>query len=110
MVEALLRRYGAEAVPMLEQAAPSERVPLAGGRFLRCEVAFSFSHECAASLSDVLERRVRAAVFARGQGLDDLEQSAAAAASALGLDAAGAEAQKQAYRARVQTRYRIAPA
>ncbi len=110
LVSALLRRYGVEAVAMLEQAPASERVPLAGGRFLRCEVAFSFSHECAANLSDVLERRVRAAVFARGQGLDDLDQSALAAARALGLDAAGAEAQKQAYRARVQTRYRIAPA
>jgi glycerol-3-phosphate dehydrogenase len=110
VAHALLRRYGAEAVRMLEQAPESERVPLSGGRFLRCEVAFSFSHECAANLSDVLERRVRAAVFARGQGLDDLDQSADAAARALGLDAAGADAQKEAYRARVQTRYRIAPA
>jgi hypothetical protein len=53
---------------------------------------------------------VRAAVFARGQGLIDLDQSGELAARALGLDAAAAEAQKQAYRARIQTRYRIAAA
>jgi glycerol-3-phosphate dehydrogenase len=110
IVRGLLRRYGAEAMRMLEQAPERERIPLSGGHFLRCEVAFSFSHECAANLSDVLERRVRAAVFARGQGLDDLDQSAGAAARALGLSAADADVQKEAYRARVQTRYRIAPA
>lgn len=106
----LLRRYGQAALGMLEQAPASERAALSAGHFLRCEVAFSFTHECAANLSDVLERRVRAAVFARGQGLLDLEQSGEVAAQALGLDAAGAEAQKQAYRARIQTRYRIAAA
>jgi glycerol-3-phosphate dehydrogenase len=110
IVHALLRRYGAEAVRVLEQAPERERIPLSGGRFLLCEVTFSFSHECAANLSDVLERRVRAAVFARGQGLDDLDQSADAAARALGLSTADADLQKEAYRARVQTRYRIAPA
>jgi glycerol-3-phosphate dehydrogenase len=82
---------------------------LSGGRFLGCEVAFSFTHECAASLSDVLERRVRAAVFAEGQGLADLDQSADIAARAAGFDAVAREAEKQAYRARVQTRYRVAP-
>jgi glycerol-3-phosphate dehydrogenase len=85
-------------------------VALSGGHFLGCEVAFSCTHECAANLSDVLERRVRAAVFARGQGLSDLDQSGALAARALGLDAAAEEAQKQADRARVQTRYRITAA
>jgi glycerol-3-phosphate dehydrogenase len=104
----LLRRYGADALGMLESADVADRVPLSGGRFLRCEVAFSFSHECAANLSDVLERRLRAAVFAQGQGLLDLEQSADVAARALGLDSAAKEAEKQAYRARIQTRYRIA--
>lgn len=110
LVHALLRRYGSEAVRMLEQAPERDRVPFAGGRYLRCEIPFSFSHECAASLSDVLERRVRVAVFAPGQGLDDLDRSAEAAARAQGLDATASDAQKQAYRRRVQTRYRIAPA
>jgi glycerol-3-phosphate dehydrogenase len=106
---ALLRRYGSDALGMLESAAASDRAPLSGGRFLGCEVAFSFTHECAASLSDVLERRVRAAVFAEGQGLADLDQSADIAARAAGFDAVAREAEKQAYRARVQTRYRVAP-
>jgi glycerol-3-phosphate dehydrogenase len=104
---ALLRRYGADALDMLEAAPVADRAPLSGGRFLRCEVAFSFTHECAASLSDVLERRVRAAVFSIGQGLSDLDQSADVAARARGLDQASTEAEKRAYRARIQTRYRI---
>jgi glycerol-3-phosphate dehydrogenase len=103
----LLRRYGADALSMLEGAPPEDRVALSGGRFLRCEVAFSFTHECAANLSDVLERRLRAAVFAAGQGLTDLAQSADVAARVRGLSAAATEAEKQAYRERIRTRYRI---
>jgi glycerol-3-phosphate dehydrogenase len=103
----LLRRYGADALSMLEGAPPEDRVALSGGRFLRCEVAFSFTHECAANLSDVLERRVRAAVFAADQGLADLAQSADVAARVRGLSDAAKEAEKQAYRARIRTRYRV---
>jgi glycerol-3-phosphate dehydrogenase len=106
---ALLRRYGADSLSLLERAAPEDRAPLSGGRFLRCEIAFSFTHECAANLSDVLERRLRAAVFAQGQGLSDLDQSAEVAARVRDLDAHEIEAEKQAYRVRVQTRYRVAP-
>lgn len=105
----LLRRYGRDALTMLERAPPAERALLSNGRYLACEIAFSFRHECALNLSDVLERRVRAAVFAEGQGLIDLDRAGEVSARARNLDACAASDEKRAYRERVRTRYRVAP-
>jgi glycerol-3-phosphate dehydrogenase len=105
----LVFSWGEAAVELLEQASPAQRVPIGNSRFLVCEVTRAFSHEGAANLCDVLERRVRVAVFARGQGLPQLEQLSRAAAEVTGWDDARAAREAQAYRELVARRYQVQP-
>jgi glycerol-3-phosphate dehydrogenase len=103
----LLGSFGADALTMLERAPAEQRAPFAGSRLSLCEVAWSARHECAANLCDVLERRVRAAVFAEGQGLPELERAAAAAAGELGWSDTRIAHEKERYRERIASRYRV---
>jgi glycerol-3-phosphate dehydrogenase len=63
--------------------------------------------ECPASLCDLLERRVRLALYAPGQGLPELSRIADVAARAAGWDAERSRAEARAYLASVQRRYQI---
>jgi glycerol-3-phosphate dehydrogenase len=103
----LVHTWGASALPMLERASVSTRTPIAGSRYLLCEVAWSIEHECALNLCDVLERRVRVAVFAKGQGLTDLDALTGVVQAAGGLSNAQVEDERQRYRARVARRYQV---
>jgi glycerol-3-phosphate dehydrogenase len=102
----LIDTWGEDALAMLA-AAPELRARIGTSRFFLCEVARSFSHECAADLGDVLERRVRVATLAPGQGLPQLERLARVAGEAAGWDAARVREEMQRYRARVALRYRV---
>lgn len=105
----LVRAQGPDAEAVLEAAAPEERAPVGRSAFSYAEIAWSFRAECAAGLCDVLERRVRLAVFAPGQGLGEIERIVAVAARAAGWDAARARAEAAAYVDAVRSRYQIAP-
>lgn len=103
----LAATWGREALEMLEQAPIEERVRIGGSRFLVAEVPWSISHECALNLSDVLERRVRVAVLARGQGLPQLELLAKAAARVAGWSELEQREQSERYREVVSRRYQV---
>ena len=75
--------------------------------YLFAEIPWSIRHECPATLCDVLERRVRLALFAQGQGLPQLAQLASVAAEAAGWDAERTRAEASAYAASVRRRYQI---
>jgi glycerol-3-phosphate dehydrogenase len=103
----LVRTWGREALRMLESAPAHTRAAIGGSRYLLCEVAWSMEHECALDLCDVLERRVRVAVFARGQGLPDLDTLSQLAAQAGGFSDARADEERQRYRALLARRYQV---
>jgi glycerol-3-phosphate dehydrogenase len=70
-------------------------------------VSWSFAQECAATLADVLERRVRVAVFAAGQGLAEVDALASAAARITGWNDARTADEVERYRAIVRRRYQV---
>jgi glycerol-3-phosphate dehydrogenase len=107
----LVRTYGVEAEALLREAPPTQRRAIGRSRYTLAEVPWCIATECAATLSDVLERRVRAAVFADGQGLPQLAAIAEAAAGRAGWDADRTRAETLAYVAAVRRGYQIvAPA
>jgi glycerol-3-phosphate dehydrogenase len=105
----LAHTYGLDATDLLEQAAPAERRPVGASRYTFAEVSWSFRHECTATLCDLLERRMRLAIFAIGQGLGELDDIVQVAARAAGWDDERARAEALSYARAVRTRYQIAP-
>lgn len=105
--EHLVRAWGAEAAALLDAAPEAWRRPIGRSRYLYAEIPWAFRTECAASLCDVLERRVRLALFAEGQGLPELARIAAVAGEALGWDPDRTRAEASAYAAAVRRRYQI---
>lgn len=105
----LVRAWGSEAPALLEAASAAWRRPIGRSRYLYAEIPWAFRTECATSLGDVLERRVRLALFAEGQGLPELARLAAVAGEALGWDAERTRAEANAYAAAVRRRYQIVP-
>lgn len=106
----LVRTWGADAERLLEEAPVEERRPIGRSRFSFAEIGWSLRNECATSLCDLLERRLRLALLAEGQGLLELEEIADSAAIAAGWDADRRRAECEAYREAVCTRYQIHPA
>jgi glycerol-3-phosphate dehydrogenase len=107
--ERLIGTWGGDALRMLEASDPAGRGRIGASRYLLAEVAWSISHECAASLCDVLERRVRLAVFAAGQGLPELEALARVAQQAAGWSDRRTAEECEQYRAVIRQRYTVAP-
>lgn len=105
--EHLVEAWGEEAERMLEEAPEAWREPVGASRYLYAECAWAWRHDCPATLADVLERRVRVAVFAPGQGLAELDRLAAVVGEAAGWDAARREEEARAYREVVGRRYRV---
>jgi glycerol-3-phosphate dehydrogenase len=65
---------------------------------LRAEIVHAVDEEMALTLTDVLERRTRALLFDRTQGVDGADAAAAMLAERLGWDAARTAAETAAYR------------
>jgi glycerol-3-phosphate dehydrogenase len=101
--------YGLDAEPLLAEAEPDELRPVGESRFSFAEIPWSFRHECPATLCDLLEHRMRVAIFAIGQGLGELDEIARVAARAAGWDEERTRAEALAYVRAVRTRYQIAP-
>jgi glycerol-3-phosphate dehydrogenase len=106
----LVTTYGAAAATLLERAAPELRAPIGASRYTLAEIPWSFETECPASLCDLLERRLRMAIWSAGQGLPELAQIAALAAQAAGWDAERTRAEARGYAAAVRRRYQIVAA
>ncbi len=103
----LVSTYGAAALALLEQGPPALCAPIGASRFVLAEIPWCFATECPASLCDLLEHRVRMALWAAGQGLPELRLVARVAAEAAGWDAERARAEADAYAAAVRRRYQI---
>jgi glycerol-3-phosphate dehydrogenase len=103
----LVRTWGAAAETLFEEAPPALHAPIGATRFTLAEIPWSLRHECAAGLCDLLEHRLRFAIFAEGQGLTELDTIARVAGDALGWDAERRRAESVAYREAVRTRYQI---
>jgi len=106
----LITAWGADAIAVLEAAPEELRRPIGKSRYLYAEIPWSIRTECPASLCDVLERRVRLALFAEGQGLPQLARIAEVAAAEAGWDADRTRAEATAYAAAVRRRYQIVAA
>ena len=105
----LVRQYGRDAEPLLATAPAEQRRAIGRSRFSWAEIPWSMRRECAASLCDLLEHRVRMAIFAEGQGIPELPAIARLAAEAAGWDEERTRAESRAYRETVLRCYQIAP-
>jgi len=106
-IDHLVRCYGAAAERMLAEAPEPLRRPIGHSHFTWAEIPHSIRTECPANLCDLLERRMRMALFAPGQGLPEIAQIARVAAEAAGWDAERTRAEAVAYAAAVRRRYQI---
>lgn len=103
----LIRHYGVHAETLLAEAPPEWRGAIGRSRFSYAEIAWCLTTECAQDLCDLLERRMRMALYAPGQGLTQLGRIAEVAASAAGWDADRTRAEARAYAASVRRQYQI---
>jgi glycerol-3-phosphate dehydrogenase len=92
---------------MLDEASPADRATIGSSRFVRAEIPWIMRTECPATLCDLLERRMRLALFGDGQGVPELAEIAARAGEAAGWDAARVRSEATAYAAAVRRRYQI---
>lgn len=105
--EHLVTAWGADAIPLVAEAPEALRRPIGRSRYLLAEIPWAIRRECAGTLCDVLERRVRLALFAEGQGLPQLARIVEVAAQAAGWDTDRARAEAVAYAGAVRRRYQI---
>ncbi|HKJ24507.1 MAG TPA: glycerol-3-phosphate dehydrogenase/oxidase [Myxococcota bacterium] len=105
----LVRQYGREAEALVAEAPAEQREAIGTSRYTWAEIPWCMRSECAVTLCDLLEHRVRMAYFAPGQGLPQLGEIARLAAEAAGWDDARVRSEADAYRATVRRRYQIAP-
>ncbi len=103
----LVTAHGAAAERILEEATPEERQPIGRSRFVRAEIPFVLRTECSLTLCDLLERRMRLALFSEGQGLPELAEIASRAGEVLGWDAVRVRSETAAYADTVRRRYQI---
>jgi glycerol-3-phosphate dehydrogenase len=105
--EYLVRTWGCDAERLLDEAPPELRKPIGRSRFTYAEIPWSLRTECPATLCDLLERRLRLAIFAVGQGIAELDTIAGVAAEAAGWDPERRRAEAEAYLEAVRLRYQI---
>jgi glycerol-3-phosphate dehydrogenase len=103
----LVATYGAHAETLLDETPPELHRPIGTSRYTLAEIPWSFTHECPASLCDLLERRLRMAIFAVGQGLSELAEIAKTAAEVAGWDAERTGEEAHDYTRAVRRRYQI---
>lgn len=107
--EHLLHRHGSNAAAVVEltrhDPSLAERL-VADLPYLRAEVVHAVRAENAQTVADVLERRLRVSLEDASRGLDALDDVTTLMSAELGWDAAQAEREKAAYRARVSDTFR----
>jgi glycerol-3-phosphate dehydrogenase len=92
---------------MLDESPPAWRRRIGRSRFTFAEIGWSWRHECPATLCDLMERRLRMAIFAVGQGIAELEAITQVAGEAAGWDGDRRRAETAAYLEAVRLRYQI---
>lgn len=105
----LVRAYGAAAEAVLAEAAPEHRAAIGASLYSYAEIPWLLRTECVVNLCDLLERRMRLAIFAVGQGISELDRIAAVAGEAAGWDAERVRVEAEQYLAAVRRRYQIQP-
>jgi len=105
----LVRTHGLDAEELLRVADPDLRRPIGSSRYTYAEIPWCFRTECVVNLCDLLEHRMRLALFAIGQGLPELDEITRVAAAAAGWDSERALEEAAHYISAVRTRYQIAP-
>lgn len=105
----LVRAWGADAVPLLEEAPPALREPIGDSPYLYAEIPWSLRVECPASLCDLLERRLRVALACASHGLPQISRIADVAAETAGWDAERRSEEIAAYTESVRRHYQILP-
>ncbi len=103
----LARSYGEDCERLLFEAGPDLREPIGSSRYLYAEIPWCVATECPMTLCDLLERRLRLAILAEGQGLRQLRKITEVAAAAAGWDDSRAEAEAADYASSVRRRYQI---
>ncbi|MBN2361893.1 MAG: glycerol-3-phosphate dehydrogenase/oxidase [Deltaproteobacteria bacterium] len=108
----LVRTYGARSHEPIEQQrerrAPCEPL-IAGAPFLRCELPYIARTEGPVHLEDILARRLRVALWARGQALAEADDAAELVGHTLGWNAEQQRAEAERYRALVKREFRPLP-
>lgn len=107
VAERLLRAHGQAAFALLESAPAALRRPVGSSDSVFAEIPWALAREAARGLCDVLERRLRVAVVAPGQGLAELGEIARVAAEAAGWDEARTREEVGAYLASLRRSYQI---
>jgi glycerol-3-phosphate dehydrogenase len=105
----LVRTHGLDAEELLRTADPKLRRPIGGSRYIYAEIPWCFRTESVLALCDLLEHRMRLALFAIGQGLPELDEITEVAAAAAGWDDERAREEASSYVSAIRTRYQIAP-
>jgi glycerol-3-phosphate dehydrogenase len=103
----LVATYGAHAETLLEETPPELHHPIGTSRYTLAEIPWAFANECPATLCDLLEHRLRMALFSVGQGLPELADIAKLAAESAGWDEEQTRAEGCAYTGALRRRYQI---
>ncbi len=103
----LVRHWGADVEAWLSSVPAEWREPIGSSHFVYAEIAWSMQTECPASLCDLLERRLRLAVYAVGQGLPEIRRIAEVASEVRGWDAERTRDEIARYGEAVQRHYQI---
>jgi glycerol-3-phosphate dehydrogenase len=103
----LVATYGACAETLLEETPPELHRPIGTSRYTLAEIPWSFAHECPATLCDLLEHRLRMALFSVGQALPELSEIVEVAANAAGWEEDRKRAEACAYTKALRRRYQI---
>jgi glycerol-3-phosphate dehydrogenase len=105
VVDEVVSRLGARVrdcstarVPLVEDGPA---IPGIRTRITDEEVAYAIDHECSLCVADVLERRARISLFARGNGLGDADRVAGLLAGRLGWSSERQASEIADYRARI---------
>ena len=105
----LVRNYGASSESLLAEVPRSLWEPIGSSAFLYAEIPWCMARECPVTLCDLLERRMRLAIFAESHALPQLPRIVQVAAEAAGWDAARSENEAADYAQTVRRRYQIMP-
>jgi glycerol-3-phosphate dehydrogenase len=103
----LVRTHGADAEAILAEAPAAERTTIGSSRYTFAEIRWAMQREAAFTLCDLLERRMRLALFAVGQGLPELDAIARIAGEAAGWDDDRVHAEAADYAHCIRRRYQI---
>ena len=105
VVDQVLERLGRTAEECTTATTPlvedGDAVPMGRQKIGPSEIANALETECALSVTDVLERRIRANLFAADNGLGDLESVADTVGRRVGWNDERRDQEIRAYRARI---------